>query len=103
MQIEPQNVPASSKAPAGLLPVPDYSANIWTREYLTGDGWDARTYLANKGVQIGVNLNQYVQGVTGSPRRRAGATSQAISRGRALLGHNPAIPGDAWGAILYVN
>ena len=38
MQIEQQNVPtASSKAPAGLLPIPDYSANIWTRRYLTGD------------------------------------------------------------------
>src|SRR5262245_46234970 len=52
MQVEPQTVPASSKAPAGLLPIPDYSANIWTREYLTGDWWGARTYLANKGVQI---------------------------------------------------
>ena len=51
MQIEQQNVPtASSKAPAGLLPIPDYSANIWTRQYLTGDWWGARSYLASKGV-----------------------------------------------------
>ena len=64
MQIEPQTVPVSTKAPAGLLPVPDYSANIWTREYLTGDWWGGRTYLANKGVQLGIELNQYVQGVT---------------------------------------
>src|SRR5262245_64833566 len=43
MQIESQTVPASSKAPAGLLPVPDYSANIWKRDYLTGDWWGGRT------------------------------------------------------------
>ena len=69
MEIEPQSAPTTStKAPAGLLPIPDYSANIWTREYLTGDWWSARTYLANKGVQIGVELNQYVQGVTNGGR-----------------------------------
>jgi hypothetical protein len=74
MEIEPQNVPtASRKAPVGLLPIPDYSANIWTREHLTGDWWGARIYLANKGVQIGVELNQYVQGVTNGGRDRTAA------------------------------
>ena len=74
MEMEAQSAPtASSKAPAGLLPIPDYSANIWTREYLTGDWWSARTYLANKGVQIGVELNQYVQGVTNGGRDRTAA------------------------------
>jgi porin len=68
MQIEPRNVP--SKAPAGLLPIPDYSATIWTRQYVTGDWWGARTFLANKGIQIGVELNQYVQGVTNGGRER---------------------------------
>jgi hypothetical protein len=68
MQIEPQG--ARRKAPAGLLPVPDYAASIWKREQLTGDWWGARTYLANKGVQIGVELNQYVQGVTNGGRER---------------------------------
>ena len=70
MEIEPQAPTTSRKAPAGLLPIPDYSANIWTREYLTGDWWGARTYLANKGVQIGVELNQYIQGVTNGGRER---------------------------------
>ena len=74
MQIEPQGVPtASGKAPAGLLPIPDYSANIWTREYLTGDWWGARSHLANKGVQIGVESNQYTQGVTNGGRDRTAA------------------------------
>ena len=66
MQIEqpigvaPQNATVTSPpvAPAGLLPIPDYSASFWKRQYLTGDWWGARTSLANKGVQIGVELNQ---------------------------------------------
>jgi len=52
------------EAPAGLLPIPDYSASIWTREYLTGDWGGVRTDLAKKGIQFGVKFNQYVQGVT---------------------------------------
>jgi porin len=63
--------PAS--ASAGLLPIPDYSASFWKRGYLTGDWWGARTYLANKGVQIGVELNQYIQGVTNGGRDRTTA------------------------------
>src|SRR5215470_17471476 len=55
--------PESAKASAGLLPVPDYSADFWTREYLTGDWGGVRTSLADKGVQFGVEFNQYVQGV----------------------------------------
>ena len=63
----------SSKASAGLLPIPDYSATIWKREQLTGDWGGVRTYLANKGVQIGVELNQYVQGVADGGRERTTA------------------------------
>ena len=63
----------SSKASAGLLPIPDYSATIWKREQLTGDWGGVRTYLANKGVQIGVELNQYVQGVADGGRARTTA------------------------------
>jgi hypothetical protein len=29
--------PASSPSPSGLLPIPDYSADFWTRSFLTGD------------------------------------------------------------------
>ena len=50
---KPQSAQAVSSRPsAGLLPIPDYSANIWTRRQLTGDWGGVRTYLANKGVQI---------------------------------------------------
>jgi porin len=52
-----------SAAVTGLLPIPDYSGNLWTRSYLTGDWFGVRTNLANKGVQFNVQLNQYVQDV----------------------------------------
>ncbi len=63
----------SSSASVGLLPIPDYSASVWKRKQLTGDWWGARTSLAKKGVQIGVELNQYIQGVTNGGRDRTAA------------------------------
>src|SRR5262245_61133636 len=60
--------PAKAEAPAGLLPVPDYSGGFWERSYLTGDWGGARTNLANKGVQFGVQFDQYVQGVVDGGR-----------------------------------
>jgi porin len=59
---------APSAASAGLLPIPDYSGNLWTRSYLTGDWFGVRTNLANHGVQFGVQFNQYVQGITDGGR-----------------------------------
>jgi hypothetical protein len=35
--------PQTASASAGILPVPDYSGDFWTREYLTGDWGGART------------------------------------------------------------
>src|SRR5437868_2150835 len=61
----------SAAPPAGLLPVPDYSADLSTRQYVTGDLGGARTNLANKGVQLGVEWNQYVQSVIDRGRDRA--------------------------------
>jgi carbohydrate-selective porin OprB len=46
------------------LPVPDYSGNFLTRQFLTGDWGGIRTNLANHGVQIGVEWDQFVQGVS---------------------------------------
>ncbi len=58
----------SAPAPAGLLPVPDYSADFWTRSFLTGDWGGVRSDLANKGIQIGVEWNQFVQGIADGGR-----------------------------------
>jgi Carbohydrate-selective porin, OprB family len=54
----PQNAPAAapSGTPAGLLPVPDYSGDLWTRQCLTGDWGDVWTALANKGIQRAFRL-----------------------------------------------
>ena len=35
----------------GILPIPDYEGDIWSRSYLTGDWGGKRTEWTNKGVQ----------------------------------------------------
>jgi hypothetical protein len=54
---------AGPAAPDGLLPVPDYGGDPWSRSHLIGDWGDTRTELATHGVQIEVDWTQYVQGV----------------------------------------
>jgi porin len=54
----------------GLLPISDYTGDFWKRATLSGDWGGARTDLANKGVQIGVEWNQYVQGIIDGGRDR---------------------------------
>ncbi|MEJ2032495.1 MAG: carbohydrate porin [Deltaproteobacteria bacterium] len=47
----------------GLLPIPDYSGDIWARNFLSGE-WDgARNDLAKRGVQFDVEWTQYLQSV----------------------------------------
>src|SRR5262249_49321434 len=68
---EPQSTPTAAPKPSeGLLPVPDYVSDIWTRKFLTGDWGGVRTDLANKGVQFGVEWSQSVQGVADGGRDR---------------------------------
>jgi porin len=57
-------------AAAGLLPVPDYSGDFWTRRDLAGDWGGVRSDLANKGVQFGLQWNQYGQGIVDGGRDR---------------------------------
>ena len=47
----------------GLLPVPDYGADLWSRSHLTGDWGGTRTFLASKGILVDVDFTQYVQGI----------------------------------------
>jgi len=62
--------PASPVAtePQGLLPVPDYSGDLWHRAYLTGDWGGGRTDLANHGVQLRVDWTQHLQSVVDGGR-----------------------------------
>jgi porin len=63
----------AAPAPAeqqGVLPVPDYSGDLGSRSFLSGDWNGTRTDLANKGIQFEVDLNQTVQSVVEGGRER---------------------------------
>lgn len=65
-----QDSPSAQEAtaPEGLLPTPDYSGDIWSSSYLTGD-WDGqRTDLANKGIQLDMGWTQTLQSVVDGGR-----------------------------------
>jgi porin len=61
--VAPANEIAEEKRSAGILPIPDYSGDLWTRSYLTGDWRGARNRLADVGIQFNVEYYQYVHGV----------------------------------------
>ena len=56
------------KAPAGLLPIPDYTGDVWDRGFLAGDFGGTRTDWANKGIQFDVNFTQVLQSVVDGGR-----------------------------------
>lgn len=61
----PAHALAQDSAPPaeGLVPIPDYTGDLWTRPALLGDLNGARTRLANQGIQFGIDWNQGVQSV----------------------------------------
>jgi porin len=70
---DPAPEPATPAAPTaavpeGLLPIPDYTGDIWTRRALLGDLNGGRTSLANKGIQFGIDWNQTLQSVVSGGR-----------------------------------
>jgi porin len=54
---------SSEGAPSseGILPIPDYSGDLWNRRYATGDWAGRRSFLAEKGVQLELDLTQTLQ------------------------------------------
>src|SRR5688572_16965287 len=69
--VAPQEaVPPAAEAPAGLIPVPDYSGDLWTRRYLLGDWGGTRTELANKGFQFQMDWTQVLQSVVDGGREQ---------------------------------
>ena len=55
----------AEEATQGLVPIPNYGADLWNRTHLSGN-WSRgapRTLLANKSIQLDVNFTQYLQGV----------------------------------------
>jgi porin len=59
------NAPAQDSADEikGILPIPDFTGDIWTRSYFTGDWGGKRAELANKGIQFDFEFMQYSQSV----------------------------------------
>lgn len=64
----PAPPPPAATPPAGILSIPDYTGDLWTRRALLGDFNGGRTRLANKGVQFGIDWNQTVQSVVDGGR-----------------------------------
>jgi porin len=114
-----QTAPAPEAA-KGLLPIPDYSGDLWSRSFLSGDWGGTRTDWANKGIQFGLNWNQWLQGVAdgGLDRTtqygglidytlnldlmRMGVMPGALVRIRAASRYGNSVNGSA-GSILPVN
>lgn len=59
----PPPAAAQPRKPAGLVPLIDYTGDLWTRPRLLGDLGGTRTDLANKGVQFDINFTQITQSV----------------------------------------
>ncbi len=62
--VEPVDVAVAK----GILPIPDYTGDLWTRRYISGDWGSARTQLAESGLQLEIGWTQTVQSVTSGGR-----------------------------------
>ncbi len=56
-----QDEPAQT---GGILPLPDYGGDLWTRTHLLSDLGGARSDLANKGLQLGIEWTQQLRAYT---------------------------------------
>jgi porin len=110
----------SQTEPAGLVPLPDYSGDLWTRAFLTGDWGGPRTDLASAGVQLDIDWTQTLQSVVDGGRdtgtayggaldyaitldlMRMGVMPGAIVKLRAESRYGESVNGDS-GAVLPVN
>ncbi len=116
----PPPAEAEPSATKGILPIPDYTGDFWIRAFLTGDWGGTRTDWANKGIQLEVDWNQYVQGVVDGGRdattryggnldyrinldlMRMGVLDGALVKVRAESRYGQSVNGQA-GPILPVN
>ncbi len=63
-----QSEDSESSAPTGILPLPDYSGDLWERNYLLGDFSGSRDSLAERGVQFHIDWTQYLQSIVDGGR-----------------------------------
>jgi porin len=57
--------PAAASPPQGIVPIPDYSGDIWSRSYLSGDWRGERNHLADMGLQFDLQFIQFLQSSVG--------------------------------------
>ncbi len=60
---------------ATLFPVPNYSGDLWSRSYGTGDWGGLRSKLANSGVQLAVETTHFFQDVASGGLKQTGRYS----------------------------
>ncbi len=62
---------AEAAGDKGVLPIPEYGGDFWTRPVLSGDWGGARADLAAKGVQLSMDMVQTVQSIVSGGRKTA--------------------------------
>jgi hypothetical protein len=63
---QPAETPAEEQPapePHGIVPIPDYDADLRTREHLLGDPWKGRSWLAEKGLTLEIDYTQVLQSI----------------------------------------
>lgn len=90
---------AENSAAEGIVPIPDYSADLWDRTYLLGELDGSRNRLAAKGVQYELQWTQTLQGIVDGgldqTTRYGGAVDLGLTFDLQRLGLVP-------GALLYI-
>jgi porin len=115
-----QDSVAQASQSKGILPVPDYAGDLSQRGFLSGGWGDARTDMAEEGIQFNLDWNQYLQGVIDGGRdqttryggnldyrvnldlMRMGVLEGAVIKFRAESRYGNSVNGES-GAILPVN
>lgn len=72
---------AATGEEATLFPVPNYAGDLWSRSFLTGDWGGIRKDLAQRGVQLELDMVQIFQGVADGGRNTTakwGGSSEAV-------------------------
>ncbi|KPK57674.1 MAG: hypothetical protein AMS21_11200 [Gemmatimonas sp. SG8_38_2] len=62
---DPADPTTAAEPPQGIVPIPDYSGDIWSRSYLSGDWREERNHLADLGVQFDFQFVQFAQSTVG--------------------------------------
>ncbi len=71
--VQSDQVQMETSQTQGILPLPDYTGDIWKRSFLTGDWGGTRTAWAENGIQMDLNYTQTLQSVEDGGRNENSA------------------------------